>query len=88
MSDHADPVDSAVPIAARMTFIVRLDTSETEGVSGIVEHASTGWKERFRGVEAISGVIAGLMHTLASSHRDDLGSSGSTASGRHPQTER
>ena len=58
MSDHADPVTT------RMTFIVRLDASET-GVAGIVEHASTGRKEKFRGVEAISGVISALMRSLA-----------------------
>jgi len=58
MSDHADPV------ATRITFIVRLDVSEREGVAGIVEHASTGRKERFRGVGAISGVIAALMQGL------------------------
>ena len=61
MKDHEDPV------ATRMTFIVRLDASESEGATGIVEHASTGRKERFRGVEAISGVIAALMRDLASS---------------------
>jgi hypothetical protein len=69
MSDHADPVDRTFPIAARMTFIVRLDASASEGVAGIVEHASTGRKERFRGVEAISGVIAALMQGLAASQR-------------------
>jgi hypothetical protein len=67
MNDHADPADSALPTAARMTFIVRLDAREGTGVAGIVEHASTGRKERFRGVEAISGVIAALMRDLASS---------------------
>jgi len=59
MKDHDDPV------ATRMTFIVRLDASESGGVAGIVEHASTGRKEKFRGVEAISGVIAALMRGLA-----------------------
>ena len=82
MSDHADPVDRTLPIAARMTFIVRLEASESEGVAGIVEHVSTGRKERFRGVEAISGVIATLMQGLASTQRDDP-----MAPGRHPQGE-
>ena len=59
MSDQADPV------ARSMTFIVRIDASESGGVAGIVEHASTGRKEKFRGVEAISGVIAALMQGLA-----------------------
>ena len=79
MSDHADPVDKPPPIAARVTFIVRLDASEREGVTGVVEHASTGRKERFRGVEAISGVIAALMQGLAASQRDDPLERGSSA---------
>jgi hypothetical protein len=71
MSDHAEPVDSPRPITARPTVIVRLDASEGEGVTGIVEHASTGRKERFASIEAISAVIAGLMQGLATSQRDD-----------------
>ena len=82
MSDHADPADSTFPIATRMTFIVRLDATESEGIAGIVEHASTGRKERFRGVEAISSVIAALMQGLAASQRDDP-----VAPGRLPQSE-
>lgn len=87
MTDHADPADRPLPVAARMTFIVRLDASEGADVAGIVEHASTGRKERFRGVEAISGVIAALMQTLASSQRDDPLPSRSTAPGRRPHSE-
>ena len=64
MSDHSDPVDRTSAGAARMTFIVRLDASQSGDVAGIVEHASTGRKERFQGVEAISGVIAALMQGL------------------------
>jgi hypothetical protein len=75
MSDHADPADPTFPIAARITFIVRLDASGGESVAGIVEHASTGRKERFRGVEAISGVIAAMMQGLAASQHDDPGPS-------------
>jgi hypothetical protein len=82
MSDHTDPVDRTFPTATRMTFIVRLDASEGGGVTGIVEHASTGRKERFRGVEAISGVIAALMLGLAASQRDDP-----MAPGRHRESE-
>lgn len=44
-----------------MTFIVRVGANKAGGVVGIVEHARTGRKERFDGVEAISGVIAALM---------------------------
>jgi hypothetical protein len=88
MSDEADPVDRAAPIAARMTFIVRLDASESEGVAGIVEHASTGRKERFRGVEAISGVIAALMRGLAPSQHGHPSDPQSMAPGRHPQSQR
>jgi hypothetical protein len=80
MSDHADPVDGPFQIAARVTFIVRLDASESEGATGIVEHASTGRKERFRGVEAISGVIAALMQGLAASQRDNPGRGSSARS--------
>jgi len=52
-------------MTTRMTFIVRLDASGSGSVAGIVEHASTGRKERFSGVEAISGVIEALMQGLA-----------------------
>jgi len=82
MSDHADPVDRTFPIATRMTFIIRLDSSESGDVAGIVEHASTGRKERFRGVEAISGVIAALMKGLAASQRENP-----MAPGRHREGE-
>jgi hypothetical protein len=82
MSDHADPVERTSPTATRMTFIVRLDASESGSVAGIVEHASTGRKERFQGVEAISGVIAALMKGLALSQRDDP-----MAPGRHREGE-
>jgi hypothetical protein len=79
MSDHAEPIDRPLAITARTTFIVRLDATEGEGVTGIVEHASTGRKERFRGIEAISPVIAALMQGLATSQRDDPPDRGSSA---------
>jgi hypothetical protein len=31
------------------------------GLTGIIEHARTGRKERFEGLEAIAGVIGSLM---------------------------
>ena len=68
MSERTDPADTTFP--ARMTFIVRLDASESDGVAGIVEHASTGRKERFRGVEAISEAIAALIQALVASQRN------------------
>jgi hypothetical protein len=52
----------------RMTFIVRVGANEAGGGVGVVEHARTGRKERFDGVEAISGVISALM--LAVGDRD------------------
>jgi hypothetical protein len=48
-----------------MTFIVRVGENEAGGVVGVVEHARTGRKERFDGVEAISGVIAALMRVVS-----------------------
>ena len=50
---------------APMTFIVRLGANEAGEVVGVVEHARTGRKERFDGVEAISGVIAALMRAVS-----------------------
>jgi hypothetical protein len=44
-----------------MTFIVRIGANEAGGVVGVIEHARTGRKERFEGVESISGIIAALM---------------------------
>ena len=48
-------------MTAAMTFIVRVRTNEAGSVVGVIEHAGTGRKERFDGVEAISDVIATLM---------------------------
>jgi hypothetical protein len=48
-----------------MTFIVRVGANEAGGLVGVVEHARTGRKERFDGVEAISGVIAALMRAVS-----------------------
>ena len=44
-----------------MTFIVRMSGDEVDGVVGTVEQVRTGRKERFAGVESISGVIRALM---------------------------
>ena len=48
-------------MGAAMTFIVRVRANEAGEVVGVVEHAGTGRKERFDGVEAIGRVIASLM---------------------------
>jgi hypothetical protein len=48
-----------------MTFIVRVGANEVGGVVGVVEHAKTGRKERFDGVESISGVIGALMRAVS-----------------------
>ena len=47
------------------TFIVRVGANEEGAVVGVVEHVRTGRKERFDGVEAISGVIAALMRAVS-----------------------
>lgn len=47
-----------------MTFIVRVGANEAGGIVGVVEHVRTGRKERFDGVETISGVIAALMRAV------------------------
>ncbi len=49
-----------------MTFIVRMSGNETGDIVGTVEHVRSGRKERFAGVEAISGVIAALMLNVES----------------------
>ena len=41
-----------------MSFIVRVTRHDAGGLSGTVERVRTGEKHRFRGVEALSGVIA------------------------------
>ena len=46
------------------TFIVRTSETETGRVVGVVEHVKTGRKERFDGIEAISGAIAALMRLV------------------------
>src|SRR5262249_29607870 len=48
-----------------MTFIVRVGANEAGGVIGARGHGRTGRKERFNGVEAISGVIAALMRAAS-----------------------
>ena len=48
-----------------MTFIVRVGANEVGEVVGVIEHVRTGRKERFDGVEAISGVIAALMRAVS-----------------------
>jgi hypothetical protein len=45
----------------RSTFIVRVDRDDQGGISGVIERVRTGAKEAFRGVEAISGVIARMV---------------------------
>jgi hypothetical protein len=40
-----------------MTFIVRLSLDDTGRVTGIVERVSTGEKERFQSVEALSPLV-------------------------------
>jgi hypothetical protein len=44
-----------------MTFIVRMSANETGDIVGTIEHVRSGRKERFAGVEAISGVIGSLI---------------------------
>ena len=41
-----------------MTFIVRLSLDDTGRFTGIVERVSTGEKERFQSVEALSPLVA------------------------------
>ena len=44
-----------------MTFILRVSVDEAGRVSGIVERARTGEKERFQGLEALGPLIAHLV---------------------------
>jgi hypothetical protein len=44
-----------------MVFVVRVTQDETGATGGIVERLSTGEKARFRGLEALAGVIARMI---------------------------
>jgi hypothetical protein len=44
-----------------LTFIVRVSENESGGLTGVVEHARTGRKERFEQLESIGRVIAALL---------------------------
>ena len=43
------------------TFVVRVSTDEGGDVVGVVEQVRNGHKARFRGVDAISAVIARML---------------------------
>jgi hypothetical protein len=43
-----------------LTFIVRLRLDDGGAVSGVVERARSGEKQRFHGVAALAEVIAGM----------------------------
>ena len=44
-----------------ITFIVRVSRDDVGGLTGIIEHARTGRKERFEGLQAIVAVIGARM---------------------------
>ncbi len=44
-----------------VTFVVRLERRAADEMAGVVEQVRTGEKARFRGVESIGGVIAGML---------------------------
>jgi len=60
VSSHSD----REPVIRTITFIVRMTANEAGHVAGIVEHVRSGRKERFDGVQAISGVIATLIERV------------------------
>ena len=63
--------DPRMEPATRMTFIVRVSQDEGGGVSGIVEHARTGQKQRFYGLEAVSPLIARMVENDERTQEED-----------------
>jgi hypothetical protein len=56
-----------------MVFVVRVTQDETGATGGIVERLSTGEKARFRGLEALGGLIARMIERGRESARSDAG---------------
>jgi hypothetical protein len=44
-----------------MVFVVRVTRDETGATGGIVERLSTGEKARFRGLDALGGLVARMI---------------------------
>lgn len=55
------------------TFVVRIAREPAGGVSGVVERVRTGEKARFRGLEAVGGVLAAMMAAEPALPRDGSG---------------
>jgi hypothetical protein len=60
-------------MGAPMVFVVRVTQDETGATGGIVERLSTGEKARFRGLEALGGLIARMIERGRESARSDAG---------------
>lgn len=48
-------------MGAPMVFVVRVTQDETGATGGIVERLSTGEKARFRGLDALGGLVARMI---------------------------
>ena len=60
-------------IGASMVFVIRVTQDETGATGGIVERLSTGEKARFRGLEALRGLIARMIERGRENARSDAG---------------